>query len=150
MTADEKLNLFASLVEEVFHRGRLDAVDELFAPDAVIHDPGVEHRGAAALREGIRSLRDAFPDFRITAEDQIAEGDRLAVRYRGEGTHLGTWQGIPPAGKRISYTGILIVRVADGRIAEYWAQPDLLGVLRQLGAFPPPAPAPAPSPGAEP
>jgi predicted ester cyclase len=143
MPAEETKALFARLVAEVFHGGRLDAVDELFTPAAVIHDPGVEHRGAGALRQGIRSLLAAFPDFRVTVEDQIADGDRLAVRYRGEGTHRGEWQGIPPTGKRISYPGMLIVRAADGRIAEYWAQPDLLGVFRQLGALPALATAPS-------
>ena len=126
--------LFGQFVEEVFHRGDLDAVGRRFAPDAVIHDPGVELRGPVALRPAVRGLLAAFPDLRITVEDQVAEGDRLAVRYRGEGTHRGEWRGIPATGRRIRYTGILIVRFDGDRIAAYWAQPDLLGLLRQLDA----------------
>jgi steroid delta-isomerase-like uncharacterized protein len=121
-------------VEEIFHRRNLDAIDELFTADAVIHDPGLELKGPEAIRPGVRSLLGAFPDLRITVEDQIAEGDRVAVRYRGEGTHRGEWRGIPATGKRISYTGILIQRFEGGKIAEFWAQPDLLGLLQQLGA----------------
>ena len=136
MSPEEQKVLFNRFVEEVFHRGNLAALDQFFTPDAVIHDPGVELRGPAALRSGVESLRTAFPDLRITAEDRIAEGDRLAVRYRGEATHRGPWRGIAPTGQRISYTGILMLRFEGRKIAEFWAQPDLLGLLQQLGAFP--------------
>jgi predicted ester cyclase len=134
MSLDQNRAHFSRFVEEVFHRGNLGSLDELFTPDALIHDPGLELRGPAALRPAVRSLLTAFPDLRIVLEDQIAEGNRLAVRYRGEGTHCADWRGIPASGKRISYTGILIVRFAGDQIAEYWAQPDMLGLLQQLGA----------------
>ena len=127
--------LFEQFVEEVFHRGNLEAVDRFFAPDARIVDPGVEIRGPKGLIPALRGLLTAFPDLRIVVEDQIEEGDRLAVRYRGEGTHRADWRGIPARGTRIGYTGILIVRFEHGRIAEYWAQPDLLGLLQQLDAI---------------
>jgi steroid delta-isomerase-like uncharacterized protein len=139
MSLEENKALFNRFVEEVFHRGNLGALDQLFTADALIHDPGVELRGPVALRPAVRRLLAAFPDLRITMEDQIAEGDRLAVRYRGEGTHRAEWWGMPASGKRISYTGILIVCFEGGRIAEYWAQPDLPGLLQQLGALPPSA-----------
>ena len=122
------------VLEEVFNRGNLDVVDEHFLPDAVIHDPGHDLRGAAEVRHGITRLRAAFPDFHFTAEDLFAVGHKVAVRYRGEGTHRGAFLGIPATGRPIRYTGILIVRLQDGRIAEFWAQPDQLGILRQLGA----------------
>src|SRR5215211_318278 len=127
--------LFKQFVDEVFHRGDLGAVDRFFTPDARIVDPGVEMRGPKALIPALRGMLTAFPDLRITLEDQIEEGDRLAVRYRGEGTHRVAWRGIPARGTRIRYTGILIVRFELGRIAEYWAQPDLLGLLQQLDAI---------------
>ena len=87
------------------------------------------------MRSGLRSLLAAFPDLHITVEDQIAEGDEVALRYRGEGTHRGEWRGIAPTGKRIRYTDILIQRFEGDKIAEFWAQPDLLGLLQQLGAI---------------
>ena len=147
MSRDESKLLFDRFVEEIFHRGNLCALDRFFRPDALIHDPGVQMTGPVALRSALRGLLAAFPDLRITVQDQIAEGDRLAVRYRGEGTHRAAWRGIPARDRRIHYTGILIVRLDGGRIAEYWAQPDLLGLLQQLGALPPSAQTRAGAPG---
>jgi steroid delta-isomerase-like uncharacterized protein len=123
--------LFAAMTQ-----GDLDAVDALFTPDAVIHDPGREFRGPAAIRQGLSALRAAFPDVAYTVEDQVAEGDRVASRYRGEGTHRGEWRGVPATGRRFSYTGILIHRFEGGRIAEFWGQADNVGLLQQLGALP--------------
>jgi hypothetical protein len=75
-----------------------------------------------------------FPDVRYSVEDQIAEGDKVVSRYRGEGTHLGEWRGVPATGRRFAYTGVLIHRFEDGKIAEFWGQSDTLGLLQQLGA----------------
>jgi len=134
MSQSSRKALFKQFVEEIFHRGNLGVVDRYFTPDARIVDPGVEMRGPKALVPALKGLLTAFPDLRIIVEDQVAEGDRLAVRYRGEGAHQSSWRGIPAHGTRIRYTGILIVRFEHDRIAEYWAQPDLLGLLQQLGA----------------
>jgi steroid delta-isomerase-like uncharacterized protein len=120
---------------EAMTRGDLDAVDTLFTPNAVVHDPGREFRGRAAIREGLRSLRTSFPDITYTVEDQIAEGDRVASRYRGEGTHLGDWRGVPATGRRVRYTGNLIHRFEGGQIAEFWGEADALGLLHLLGAL---------------
>ena len=132
---DNHKTLFRAFVEEIFHRGNLDALHHFFHSDALIHDPGIELVGPAALRPAVRGLLAAFPDLRITLEDEILEGDRLAVRYRGDATHLGAWRGIPATGRRISYSVMLIVQFSGRQIAEYWAQPDLLGLLQQLDAI---------------
>jgi len=90
--------------EEVWHQGDLERIDELFAPDFVRHDPGGrEIQGPEENRQFIKGLRAAFPDLRFTVLDQIAEGDKVAVRYRFQGTHLGDFQGIPPTRKQVAY-----------------------------------------------
>jgi predicted ester cyclase len=122
------------VLEDVFNHGILEAIDTGFTPDAVIHDPGLELRGPLELRKGIDGLRTAFPDFHFTMEDQLAEGDLVAVRYRGQGTQRAEFLGVPATGKHIDYTGMIIVRLHEGKIAEFWAQPDQLGLLKQLGA----------------
>lgn len=122
--------------EEVWHRGDLDRIEEFFAPGFVRHDPGRELHGPEQNRQFIRALRTAFPDLRVTVEDQIAEGDKVCVRYRFEGTHKGTFNGMPPTNKQVGYSGILIYRILNNRIAEQWTEFDLLGFVKQLGAIP--------------
>jgi steroid delta-isomerase-like uncharacterized protein len=122
--------------EEVWHQGHLDRINELFASDFVRHDPGRTLRGPEENRQFISGLRAAFPDLRVVVEDQIAEGDKVCVRYRFQGTHTGPFLGIPATGKQIAYSGILIYRIAGDKIDEQWTEFDLLGFLQQLGALP--------------
>jgi steroid delta-isomerase-like uncharacterized protein len=134
-TANSKL-LANQVWEEIWHQGNLDRVDDLFASDFVRHDPGRKLLGVEQNRQFISSLRSAFPDCRFTTEDQIAEGDKVVVRYRFEGAQLGEFQGMKPTGRRVSYTGILIYRIAGDKIAEQWTEFDLMSLLRQLGVLP--------------
>ncbi len=137
-TKSNKL-LSDSVWDEVWHKGDLARIDDLFAPDFVRHDPGGrEIHGPEQNRQFIKALRTAFPDLRFTVDDQIAEGDKVCVRYRFQGTHTGDFQGIPPTRKQIAYSGILIYRIANDKIAEQWTELDLLSFLRQLGALPSP------------
>ncbi len=133
-------NLLSDRVwDEVWHKGDLARIDDLFAPDFVRHDPGGrEIHGPEQNRQFIKGLRAAFPDLQFIVDDQIAEGDKMCVRYHFHGTHMGDFHGIPPTRKQIVYSGILIYRMANGKIAEQWTELDLLSFLRQLGALPAP------------
>jgi steroid delta-isomerase-like uncharacterized protein len=124
--------------EELFTQGNLDAADEVYAPDYVGHDPSnsEEVRGLEAAKRAASDYRQAFPDLRVTVEDLIAEGDRVAARLRFRGTHLGELDGIAPTGRRVDCTGIVISRIEEGKIAEDWANFDDLGMMRQLGLIP--------------
>ena len=133
--SDANHKLLADQVwEAVWHQGDLDRVDELFASDFVRHDPGRELHGPEENRQ-FKDFRAAFPDAHFTVLDCVSEGDKVAVRYRFRGTHLGNFQGMQPTGKQVGYSAILIYRVADGKIIEQWTEIDLLGFLRQLGAI---------------
>ena len=136
MSTETNKRLADRVWEEVWRRGDLRRIDDLFTPDFVRHDPGRELRGAEQNRQFISSLRAAFPDLRFTTDDLIAEGDKVVARYHFQGTHLGDFQGTPPTRKRVTYTGILIYRCVDGKIAEQWTEFDLLSLLRQLGVAP--------------
>jgi steroid delta-isomerase-like uncharacterized protein len=140
MSAENKA-LARRLVEEAFNAGRLEVVDELVASDFVEHDPSLteEVRGPAGVKELIAGYRAAFPDIRITIEDQIADGDYVVSRWSGTGTHQGELMGMPATGKQATVTGITIDRIEDGRIAESWDNWDTLGLMQQLGAIPAPA-----------
>ena len=123
--------------DEVWHDGDLSRLDALFTPDFVRHDPGGRAlHGVEQNRQFVSGLRAAFPDLRFTTDDQIAAGDKVVVRYHFEGTNLGNFQGMPPTQKRVTYTGVLIYRIAEGKIAEQWTEFDLLSMLQQLGVVP--------------
>ena len=133
--------------EELFTQGNLDAADEVYAPDYVGHDPSnpEDIRGLEAAKQAASDYRKAFPDLRVTVEDVIAEGDKVAARLRFRGTHRGELDGIAPTGRRVDCTGIVISRMEGGKIAEDWANFDDLGMKQQLGAVSKPGQRP-PSP----
>ena len=124
---------------EVINDHDLSRATELVAEDAVYHDapPGLPP-GRAGYLAFTQMFLDAFPDLQLTVEDLLAEGDRVAARVRGRGTHQGELLGIAPTGRRFEASGITIIRLKDGTIAEEWEQIDMLGILQQLGAVPAP------------
>ena len=126
---------------EVFIQRSLSVVDELIAPDYVLHNPGVpkgELRGLEAYKEQwVSMFRTAFPDLRIVIEDQVAEGDKMASRYTGSGTHQGELRGFPPTNNRVEVTGTITSRIVEGKIVEEWNNIDSMGMMQQLGIVPP-------------
>jgi steroid delta-isomerase-like uncharacterized protein len=81
----------------------------------------------------------AFPDAQISVEASLAERDMVASRWTITGTHGGPFQGIQATGRLVSFRGCDFSRVVDGKVAEHWAQFDLVSVLAQIGALPAPA-----------
>ena len=124
---------------EAISQGNLDAFYETVDPNIVDHSglPGIPP-GLEGVRQWFSTLRSAFPDLRINAEDIIAEGDKVVARYSVTGTHQGEFWGIGPTGKQVTFSGIDIVRVADGKLVEHWGEIDALGLMQQLGAIPAP------------
>ena len=127
--------------EEIFNRGNLEVIDELFAEDFVEDDP---LPGVSGDREGfkelVRQAREAFPDLRTQVHDQIVAGDKVVERWTTSGTHEGEFLGIPPTHRRVEFSGMDISRLENGRLVEHWTQLDVLGLLQQLGAIPSDAP----------
>jgi steroid delta-isomerase-like uncharacterized protein len=119
------------LIDEFWNEKNSGVEDELFAPDAVIYDSGVPLPNLG--KEFFTSIRTAFPDIRVTADDMVAEGDKVALRWTSTGTHRGELQGIPPTNRQVTVIGITIYRFAGDRIVEEWNNADTLGMLRQLG-----------------
>jgi steroid delta-isomerase-like uncharacterized protein len=137
---EENRAVVRRFLEEIFNEGNLDAADELFAPDYVLHDPAVpeEVRGPEGIKRYVSMYRSAYPDTHITIEDQIAEGDKVVTRWTGQGTHEGELMGIPPSGNRVTVTGIHLDRISGGKIEETWVSYDALGMMQQLSVVPRP------------
>ncbi len=119
--------------DEAINQGQLEILDELFDPGVVAHEPpGDSHGIDDGPRKAVSALRAGFPDFKATIEDLIASDDRVAVRWTATGTHRGEFMGIAPTEKTIRFNAIYIYRFVDEKIAEVWASPDALGLLKQL------------------
>ena len=76
-----------------------------------------------------------FPDYQTIIDDLVAEGDKVVARITMSGTNTGNFMGIPPTGKHVSFTGIYIARIANGKIVEHWGEEDAVSLLQQLGAL---------------
>jgi steroid delta-isomerase-like uncharacterized protein len=136
VSAEANKALVRRFYEEVWVRGNLDAADEVFADDYVRHDlrateavPGPDGQKRIAA-----DFRAAFPDLSFTVDLLLAEGDLVAGRWTARGTHLGAWGGLPPTGRRMTFSAINVFRFSDGKVVELWNHRDDLGLMEQLGA----------------
>jgi predicted ester cyclase len=136
MSAEENKALVRRFVEEFWNEGNEVTADELMAVDAEIHMPTGEVVDPDGLKGFAATFRGAFPDWHSTFEELVAEGDRVAERWTGRGTHLGELQGIPPTGKRVEAPGSVFYRIVGGKIVEFRGQLDMMRIMQQLGAIP--------------
>jgi steroid delta-isomerase-like uncharacterized protein len=120
--------------QELWNTGNLDVIAEAVAEDVLVHDVvNGELRGRDAIREVVAAYRTAFPDVRLTIEDQIAEGDTVVTRWSATGTQDGPLGGAPPTGRSGSLIGVNISRFSGLQIVEVWETWDGLGLVHQLG-----------------
>lgn len=124
--------------EEVATEGNIDLIDELCTEDVIDHSPDGEIRGREELRAHMDAYLSAFEDFSATVEEAIAEGDTVAMRVTLRGTHVGEFMNVAPTGGEFEVANMVFTRLEDGQIAERWVQPDVLGLLQQLGIVEPP------------
>jgi predicted ester cyclase len=151
MSTEENKALARRLIEELWEKGNVAAVDELIAPNIVFHyDYPADVPVPAELQLSLEELKQfhsqwhtTFPDLHCTVELQVAEGDLVVTRWTARGTHKGEYwglafKGIPPTGKQVTWTTTEIVRLVDSKMVEYWYNDDFLGRLQQLGVIPVP------------
>jgi steroid delta-isomerase-like uncharacterized protein len=120
---------------ELFGTDDVSLADDVFTGGVVFHGAvaGGDLHGVEAVKEFVAAYRAAFPDARSTVEEQIAEGDRVATRWRARGTHRGPLGDLPATGREFVMEGMTIERIEGDRIAEVWVARDELGLMRQLG-----------------
>jgi len=136
MTTEENKTLGRLIYERVYNEGNLSLIDQVYDKNYVGYNPPSEFRGSESLKLFVLANQSAFPDLKFIVEDQIAEGDKVAIRWTGTGTHRGEFMGVVPTGKVVTSTGITVSRIASGKIVESWTNMDILGMMQQLGAIP--------------
>ena len=120
---------------EGMNRGDVSAADRAFAPDCVVHINGSPEPNLSlgGFKEMMSGLLAAFPDLRLTIEDQIVAGDKVATRWTAEGTNSGPFGPVAATGRRIQTSGLILDRVVNGKVVERWEQWDQMAMLQQLG-----------------
>ena len=135
MPLDANKDVIRRLVADGWGKGDMAVVDALIGPGFVNHAAEIGGEpGAAGFKDQVRDFRAAFPDGHTQIDDLIAEDDKVVLRWTDGGTHRAPFLGVAPTGKRVTFTGIDVYRLADGKIVEFWCSEDLLGLMEQLGA----------------
>lgn len=139
MTEQENAAVVRRFAEKVITEGFIDSAADFVWEDVVeqVPLPG-QGPGLEGLKDILRVMRSAFPDLDFSVKEQIAEGDKVASRFEWTGTHKGEFLGVPSTGRQVRVWGMVIDRLEQGRIKDTRIIMDTLGLMTQLGAFPPP------------
>ena len=137
--SEENKALVRRWFEEVWNKGRSEAIEEMFAEDGIAHglsdDPAASMKGPRDYRPFYETFRGAFPNIVVNIEDMVAEGDKVAARCSVTGKHTGDNLGFAATNTGVDFTGITIVRISDGKIVEAWNNFDFMRMNRQLGVL---------------
>jgi steroid delta-isomerase-like uncharacterized protein len=132
----EKNKTVAMETMGALHQRDLEGVRARVVSDARFYGWAPEPLDADGHRAFMSALLAAFPDSRFIIDDVIAEGDKVAVRHRLQGTHQAELQGVPATGKQVEVGGIVIFRIENGKVTEAWLNADIMGMMQQLGVVP--------------
>lgn len=136
MSIEDNKRIVRRVIDEIFVKGNVDAVDELAARDFVPHSwPGVKP-GTETLKQAVKRVSAGLADVAMDVEDMVAEGDRVAVRLTSHATHRGNFMGMPASGRSYTVSETHIFRLRDGKVIEHWRDMDMLSLMQQLGAMP--------------
>ena len=135
----EKNTLAHQWFEEVWNKHQVEAIDRLLTQDVIAHglvdEKGNELCGPSAFKNFFMQFTQAFPDIHVEVADTISEGDKIAARCIVTGTHRGNSLGVAPSNKPVRFTGVAILRIKDGKIAEAWNSFDFQTLSKQIGAL---------------
>jgi steroid delta-isomerase-like uncharacterized protein len=135
MNLEHNKAIVRGYLNEIVNNGNMEALDRYLAEDVVFNE-------ARGFREQHSTRRQAtlgaFPDFHLIIRDQIAEGDKVVTRVTFHGTHQGPFNGIAATGRQVTWSGMAMDRIANGKVVEMWHVQSTAGLLQQIGAAPPP------------
>jgi steroid delta-isomerase-like uncharacterized protein len=130
MSVDENKGLVRRFIKEIFEEGRPEAVDELCADDFIGHTWG--NADKEGLKAAMARVAQGLADAKFTIEDEIGEGDKVAVRLTATARHIGEFMGMPASGRSYEIGEIHLFRVQDGKVSEHWHQFDSAALMKQL------------------
>jgi steroid delta-isomerase-like uncharacterized protein len=139
MTLEENKDIARRFIQRVFVEADPAAVDELASEDFMPHSWGQMPPGRDSLKAAQKRVTQGISDARMTVEDLIAEGDKVAVRLISHGRHTGEFMSVPASGKEYDISETHIFRITGGKVVEHWLNADMLGLMQQIGALPAPA-----------
>jgi steroid delta-isomerase-like uncharacterized protein len=136
MGTEDNKALSRRFYEEVWDKGNSDFAFQVFADDYVRHDLRATEAtpGPSGQKKIADDFRAAFPDLQVSVDLVIGEGEFVVGRWTATGTHLGSWGGIEPTRRRVSFSAANIFRFENGKVAEIWNHRDDLGLREQVGA----------------
>jgi steroid delta-isomerase-like uncharacterized protein len=138
MPESENVAVIGRFIEEVINQGRFEQADELVALDFVELDPlPGQRQGREGLKEVIGMMRAAFPDMHWVVEETVADGDKVVTRFTWTGTQRGAFLGVPATGRSVRVKGVVIDRLADGKMKDSRILMDTMAMMQQLGVIPP-------------
>ena len=140
MEPNQNTEVFRRVVETGFNRGNFDAWDDCFPAFYQEHQYGLRST-LAEFKGAVAGLRKAFPDFSLTIDEMVANGDKVWARMTARGTHLGPFLGFAPTGRPFMITIMDECRFEGGKIVEHWGVPDRFALLHQLSLLPSARPA---------
>ena len=137
MSIETNKAIVRRLIEQVWNDRRVDLIDEFFSGEIVSHVTGYPAGcGLESTQDHTAMYLKAFPDLKLTVEDQIAEGDKVVLRWTMTATQKGELQGFPATGKQVVQSGMTVYRLDNAKVAERWFLADNMGLMQQLGAIP--------------
>ena len=134
MSLEENKAIIRKMIEAI-NKQNPASLDELIAPDFVLHMHAQQTQGWEVSRQVVEDEIKAFPDLHVTIEDIIAEGDKVCVRLQETATHTGEYRGLAPNGKKLTYYIVAIWRIVEGKIVEGWGVYDQMDFFKQLGVI---------------
>ena len=135
---DSLRNPFVRKVVDTYNGHRVEAFDELLTDDCVLVRNGVEAVGREEVKRVLANLYSAFPDIEYTVDDVLVSDEKMALRWHGQGTHLGEYLGLAASGRPVSYDGITVYELRGDRVARIFVSANLLGLVRTLLSSPQP------------
>jgi steroid delta-isomerase-like uncharacterized protein len=120
---------------KLWNGGAIDIVDTIYAENSVYHNADfMEAKGPAEIKKFVKWVYTAYPEFAVTLDEPMKLKDKIAITYKATGTNNGpAGENMPATGKQMSFNGVSISKIENGKITEEWNYYNQLPLYRQLG-----------------